>query len=469
MFRGGLRTVIAALVVFAALASFVPRASAAPVSAPPQAYILVDADTGRVLASSNDHEALPPASTAKLMTALTAVERLPSNAPVNVSPVAAAAPPSKITMLAGQKWSLEDSLASLMMVSANDAAYALAENTSGSLDAFAHAEASAAKRYGLRDSTFADPAGLDDASSFHGGPRMSAYDLAITARNTLAVPELALFAAMRERTFVDPAGNGRRLVNHNKMLVGGGRDYAGTNGMKTGFTNRSGHTLVATATRNGRTLIAVVLNTWDVYGWAAQYFDLGFSMPPRAKGTGERIPSVRVSPYSQRVADRAGFLALTTAAAATGPQTLAAATTTSTTPAERAAVVGSTVAPATVPALGGSHDSTGSASGSGAASGISASGATTANKGTKGSSGWLRNVGIVLLVLVIAFVLLRRRAVRRQRKRRIAQRRAVANAMRRGSLQVVDGRYRTGTRIGPPVESHVRVHREGRSPRGKAG
>ena len=81
-----------------------------------------------MLLADHEHDALPPASTAKVMTALTAVERLPANATINVSPLAAGQPASRINMAAGQQWPFENAMASLLMASANDAAYAIAEN-----------------------------------------------------------------------------------------------------------------------------------------------------------------------------------------------------------------------------------------------------------------------------------------------------------------------------------------------------
>jgi hypothetical protein len=239
--------------------------------------------------------------------------------------------------------------------------------------------------------------------------------------------------------------------------------FEGANGMKTGFTNQAGHTLIASATRNGRTLIAVVLNTWDTYGWAAQLLDQGFATAPTDKGTGQKLPPVRVSPYGQRLSDRAGFLALTRSGdTAPDPSVLDVATTTTTNAAEAAAVSGTTVAPTTVaPGSDGAGRSGGSAGGANAAG----------KEGTSSGGGpglfSVRNLLIAFFVLLAAFVLLRRRAVRRQRARRLAARRATATAMRRGALPVVDGRYRTGTRVGPPVESHVRIHRG--PPRGRAG
>ncbi|MGH9023463.1 MAG: D-alanyl-D-alanine carboxypeptidase family protein, partial [Acidimicrobiia bacterium] len=140
-----------------------------------------------------------------------------------------------------------------------------------------------------RDSVFLDPAGFDDASSFRGGSRVSALDLAIVARNVLAVPELAAAVASLEHSFVDPAGRPHRLLNHNKLL----RRYPGAVGLKTGYTRRAGHTLVAGARRDGRTLIAVVLSSPNPYAAATTLLDRGFASP-RGADTGERLPPVRV-------------------------------------------------------------------------------------------------------------------------------------------------------------------------------
>jgi hypothetical protein len=87
--------------------------------------------------------------------------------------------------------------------------------------------------------------------------------------------------------FTDPNGMPHRLVNHNKMLT----RYAGAIGMKTGYTKRAGRGLIAAATRNGRTEIAIVLNVADTYGWAGQLLDAAFAQPIP---TGvDRLPSIR--------------------------------------------------------------------------------------------------------------------------------------------------------------------------------
>jgi len=429
-------------------------AAAAPASPEPAAWIVVDADTGKVLSSKAPHDPVPPASTAKIMTALTAVERLPADALVTISELAAAQPASKMTMLPGEQWPLDQALASLLMVSANDAAYAIAEATSGSLERFADALTSTADRYGMKDSTLSDPAGFDDATSFRGGPRMSAYDIAIATRNALAVPQLAALSALPALDFTDPSGNARNLVNHNKLLPGGAAAYAGATGFKTGYTEQAGHTLVATATRDGRTMIAVVLNTYDTYGWAWQLLDQGFATPADDAGTGEKVPGVRVSPYAARSADQLAFLRLTRGDAAA----TAAGATTSVTPGATAASEG------TVPS--GSASTTAatvtSVSTSPAKPAVATAGGSASNRGKDPPGGTfftLRNVGVILILLLAALFVLRRRAVRRQRARRIARRRETAEMMRRGGLPVVDGRYRTGTRTGPPIHSNVRVHR----------
>jgi len=283
-------------VVIVGLAPTAPagaQAAPPPGAHPAKAWILVDADTGKVLDAFDEHEALPPASTTKLMTALVATEKLAKEATLTVGADAAAQPAMRIGMVAGEQWTFDAALHSLMMVSANDAAYALAEAASGSLGAFANDMTAAAVRYGMVDSHFADPAGFDDASAFGGGSRVSAYDLAIAARNILAVPGLAAMAGTTKYRFDGPDGHPHVLYNHDKLL---GR-YPGATGLKTGYTALAGHTFVGTATRDGRTMISVVLNADDTYGIASKLMDKGFATPAAAPGPGAVLPPVRVQPY----------------------------------------------------------------------------------------------------------------------------------------------------------------------------
>jgi D-alanyl-D-alanine carboxypeptidase (penicillin-binding protein 5/6) len=278
-------------------ASPVPAAAETPTAPgaayPAKAWVLVDADTGTVLDAFDEHEPLPPASTTKLMTALVATEKLAREATFTVGADAAAQPAMRIGMGAGEQWTVDAAMHSLMMVSANDAAYALADAASGNLGAFANDMNAAAVRYGMVDSRFADPAGFDDASAFGGGSRVSAYDLAIAARNVLAEPELVAMAGTPDYRFDGPDGKSHALYNHNKLLA----RYAGATGLKTGYTSLAGHTFVGTATRDGRTMIAVVLNADDTYGIASALMDKGFAAPADAPGLGAPLPPVRVQAF----------------------------------------------------------------------------------------------------------------------------------------------------------------------------
>ncbi|MGH9000339.1 MAG: D-alanyl-D-alanine carboxypeptidase family protein [Acidimicrobiia bacterium] len=345
-----------------------PVAGAAPgdpALPPTKAWILVDADSGQVLAGESHHLAVPPASTQKLMTALVAIEQLPADATFTVGEVAAAQPAMRIGMQAGQQWPLDEALHSLMMVSANDAAYALAEAASGSLGDFAGDMNAAAARYGMRDSTFNDPAGFDDSASFNGGSLASAYDLAVAARNYLSVPLLREVAALPYHRFDGP-GRAHRLRNHNKLLA----RYDGAIGLKTGYTRRAGHTFVGAARRDGRTMIAVVLDSDDIYGATAALLDHGFATPEGDRGIGEQLPPVRVRPYREPV-------------------------------------------PA-VPAVDGTDGASEQAAGpEGRAAGASGSG-----------SGWLDRIAVAFTGAVAVMVGLRRRALRRQRARRERRRRS---------------------------------------------
>jgi D-alanyl-D-alanine carboxypeptidase (penicillin-binding protein 5/6) len=395
----------------------------------PAGDIVVDAATGRVLIGDQIHKAVHPASTAKIMTALTVAERMCPGDSATANAIDANVETMRIGLPVGKPWPLDQMMASMMMVSANDAAYALAETAGGSLDGFATQMTATAHRLGLRDSTLNDPAGLDDATSFKGGPLMSAYDLAVATRNALAVPEIATWASTHVHDFVDPQGVQHHLVNHNKMLPGGGADYLGAIGFKTGFTEHAQHALVAAATRNGRTLIAVVLGLPDAgYQESASLLDAGFATAPDAAGTGVTLPAVAVSRCSDRAADQVAFAKLGTT---NDPQAKTAVT-----------------VPASIPVLN-----------SPPLADTSTASARTTTTSVHHSPGLLRprNILIVLIVLAGVAIALRRRAVKRQRTMRLARRRQRISAMRSGGLPVVDGRYRAGTRIGPPVESHVRV------------
>jgi D-alanyl-D-alanine carboxypeptidase (penicillin-binding protein 5/6) len=259
----------------------------------PRAYIVFDQTSGVVLASTDEHQTFLAASTVKLMTALTALAKLPGSTTMPISPRAASVPNMNIGAKPGQVWKLDDMLHALLMISGNDAAYAIAERTGGTVEGFAALMNATGKELGLRDSAFSDPAGLDGREGFGGGSRMSAYDLAVVARNARAVPEIASIVRLSRYDFTGPDG-AHRLENHNNSFL---TKYAGADGMKTGFTKLAQNSLAASATRDGRTLVAVMLGSYGgeigTARWAMTLLDAGFRTLPGAPGTGEILPPVK--------------------------------------------------------------------------------------------------------------------------------------------------------------------------------
>jgi D-alanyl-D-alanine carboxypeptidase (penicillin-binding protein 5/6) len=274
---------------------------------PPKAWIAVDADTGNVIDAGKDHSALSPASLTKIITALAVVHALPPTATVPVSARAAAQPAHKISMKQGEVWTLKDSLYALLLSSANDAAVALAERAGGTVEGFQHMFMATADSLGMADHpVLADPAGLDGPDGVDGGNLVSARDLGIAARAVLADPTLAPIVADPVYYFVGPDGTHHRLLNHNWHFL---QTYPGAAGMKTGFTNRAGPCLITAARRNGRTMLAVVLNAPNELAFSVSLLDKGFATPVGRESTADQLPALP---------DSAGQAAASAAAARAG-------------------------------------------------------------------------------------------------------------------------------------------------------
>ncbi len=189
-------------------------------------------------------------------------------------------------MKPGEIWTRQEALEAALIVSANDAAYALGTAAAGSLEAFGAAAAAEGRSLGLRDSTWVDPAGLDGGDGIGAGNHVSAYDLAILARAVLADPLLSSIVDQQVAEFVGPDGTKHTLHQHNKLLD----SYPGAIGVKTGYTSNAGEVLVAAARRDGRTLIAVTIGGSDAYGPSTFLLDAGFETLATSRGTGERLP-----------------------------------------------------------------------------------------------------------------------------------------------------------------------------------
>ncbi len=289
-----------------------PAAAQGAAVVPPKAYVLVDADTGAIVDQADDHSPRPPASLTKVLTALTAETRLTATDSVPVSARAAGQEANDVGMLAGQTWSLTDTLNALLLVSGNDAAMALAERAGGTAESFAVMMGNEAKALGFGDAdVLNDPAGLDDDYSVGGGNLVSARDLAIATRALVADPTLGPIVATPRYSFKAPDGIVHNLTNHNKLLQG---RYAGCIGVKTGFTRRSGRDLIAAARRDGRTMIAVLLGAEDTYGWATKLLDKGFATPVAAESPTDRLPQP-----GHPAPATAPLVPATTSAGASGP------------------------------------------------------------------------------------------------------------------------------------------------------
>jgi len=266
-----------------------PGTPGLPPPAGPSAWVVVDADTGNVVDAANDHVVMRPASISKVLTAIVAVQHLPLNSVVPVSPVAQGTESVNLGLKVGQVWAFTDILHAMLMLSANDAALALAERVSGTREAFgAEMQRTGADLHLVDHPVLRDPAGLDDEFSVQGGNLISAYDLAIIARTALAMPDIRQIVDLPEYRFTAPDGVVHVIRNVDRGL----ELYPGAIGIKTGHTKAAGNTFMAAATRDGRTMVAVVLQSPDIYRSATALLDLGFATPVAKESRADHLPAV---------------------------------------------------------------------------------------------------------------------------------------------------------------------------------
>ena len=278
--------------------------------------LVVDASSGEVLSSENATQAWRPASTTKMMTiylALRAVQegRLGLETAIPVSKRAASQPRVKVYARPGQEITLDNALRIMMVKSANDIAYVVAEGVGGDVETFVGMMNAEAQRLGMQDTRFVNPNGWD-----HPDQQSSAHDLAI-----LAMALMRDFGRYSDYWNTSALQLGKQVIHNTNGLVG---RYPGIGGMKTGFTCASGFNVVATASRGGRTLIAVVLGSVSATERtvkAAQLLDEGFG---RWGGTGMNIASMgpsgtRAPNVCDDVRHRGGGAALADDADVSGP------------------------------------------------------------------------------------------------------------------------------------------------------
>lgn len=254
--------------------------------------ILVDGNTGVVLQADNASQRWYPASLTKLMTTYVAFRAIDAgevtlDSPVRISVEATKERPSKMGYPAGTVITLGNAIRMIMVKSANDVATAIGESLAGSTPAFAERMNAEAKRIGMTSSHFVNAHGWHSDEQY-----TTAHDLAVLAMALKRdYPQYASFFD------IEALSDGKKLIpNHNDMIF----RFAGADGMKTGYTCDAGYNLVASATRNGRVMVAVVLgekSVGDRTDKAADLLAQGFGAPPRTGAdlasmpvTGEREP-----------------------------------------------------------------------------------------------------------------------------------------------------------------------------------
>lgn len=246
-----------------------------PVEVKAKAAILMDGTTGKVLMKMNEHEKLYPASVTKIMSLLLVMEAIDNNKIrltdiVTTSPVAASKGGSQIWLKEGETMSVDELLKATAVYSANDACTALGEYIAGSDEGFVQMMNERARELGMKNTRFDNCTGLDDETETH---LTTAYDIAIMSR------ELMKHELIKEYTtiWMDSLRDGQtELVNTNKLV----RFYNGATGLKTGTTNKAGCCVSATATRDGTSLIAIVMgsdNSTDRFEGAKAMLNWGFA------------------------------------------------------------------------------------------------------------------------------------------------------------------------------------------------
>jgi D-alanyl-D-alanine carboxypeptidase (penicillin-binding protein 5/6) len=250
-----------------------PADSTAPPDLSAPSAILVDLDTGQVLFAKNPDAERPVASLTKVMTALLVLERsrrsdVATVQPDAVIPTDARAGVAALGLRPGERIAVGQLLYALLLQSANDAAVALADQVSGSQARFVQLMDVRAARLGMRRTHFLSANGLDD----HG--YSTARDLARLARAAMATPGFPAIVHTEFHSIPSTAGPDRKVQNRNVLLW----LYPGATGIKTGYTARAGYCEIATAERDGRREVAVVLGApSDAFSDAATLLNYGFA------------------------------------------------------------------------------------------------------------------------------------------------------------------------------------------------
>jgi D-alanyl-D-alanine carboxypeptidase (penicillin-binding protein 5/6) len=247
------------------------------------AYVVADAGTGQVLAAKDPHGWYLPASTLKVLTAITLMPVLSPDATVVTTRRAADVEPSKVGLLAGHSYRISDLFKAMLLISANDAAMSVAQAT-GSVSKGVAMMNAEAHHLQADDTVARRPNGLNGP-----GQHVSAYDEALFARQALTIPQFMHDELLRTARFpLKPHRKPVTLWNQNTML----QTYRGDLGGKIGWTTASKTTFIGWARRGGHTLVVTILRCkpLDELTYAARLLDWGFDEDGKVKPVGALVP-----------------------------------------------------------------------------------------------------------------------------------------------------------------------------------
>ncbi|MGP4024808.1 D-alanyl-D-alanine carboxypeptidase family protein [Actinomadura sp. 3N407] len=273
-------------------------------------YLIADAGTGDVLAAKDPHGHYLPASTIKTLTALALIPNLDANRLVRPSQKACDVEGTKVGLTPKMRYKVSDLFHALLMMSANDAAVALAEANGGMKKTLADMNA-AAKRINAHDTLAGSPNGLDkDLGLNVRTQHTSAYDLALILREGMKNPDYRTYMQTIDHKFPAPPTKKERkkgkkvggypIHTHNHMLPGEREAYKGMLGGKNGYTIAARQTFVAQARRGGRTIVIALMRAdRPPSPYAAELLDWGFAAHGKVQPVG-----VLVSPGNPKQAEK---------------------------------------------------------------------------------------------------------------------------------------------------------------------
>ena len=234
-----------------------------------KAYVLMEATTGRILAEKNAQEALPMASTTKIMTAILAIEKGDPEEIVTVPQECQGIEGTSVYLRGGETLTLRELVCGLMLASGNDAAETIAHHIGGSLTGFAEMMNEKAKEIGAKNTNFITPHGLPCEGHY-----TTAEDLARIASYAMQNETFRKIVSTASMDLpADEDSPARYLRNKNRLLW----QYEGGNGIKTGYTDAAGKCLVGGAEREGMQLVSVVLNDRSMFPDSMELLDYGFA------------------------------------------------------------------------------------------------------------------------------------------------------------------------------------------------